>query len=224
MWVGHLGSRHSDQSHPEEQRDMYALLLLLSLCRPQWPAPRSGGAGGSHGDGADLHWSEECRQEAGPVLLCHHQVCSLIPQQPPRLPTTLSIPTTTRKPTLDFNAGRVRDRSLITFIKMSVKTISQTRYNATVQLKGPPWPVGHSLVTNWWNSLNSNGSLWDPENLRSNSLPFLSLQIKMRDISTEGSLWQKPGSLPVLSWIVILEILFPICLCRAKPSTSANLS
>lgn len=63
--------------------------FAVSLCRPQRPAPWSGGARRSHGDGADLHRPEECRQEAGPVRLCHHQVCLFVTQQPLHLPTSL---------------------------------------------------------------------------------------------------------------------------------------
>lgn len=42
--------------------------------RPQRPSPGGGGAGRRHGNGADLHGAEECREETGPVLLRHHQV------------------------------------------------------------------------------------------------------------------------------------------------------
>lgn len=49
-------------------------LFVCTSTRHFGPAPGGGGPGGSHGDGSDLHGSEERWPSSGPVLLRHHQV------------------------------------------------------------------------------------------------------------------------------------------------------
>lgn len=55
----------------------YCVITVLCVCvcfRLVWPAAGGGGAGRSHGDGADLHRTEERRTTPGTVLLRNHQV------------------------------------------------------------------------------------------------------------------------------------------------------
>lgn len=65
--------------------------LKFPGCRFVWPAPGGGGAGRSHGDGSDLHGSEERRKTPGPVLLGDHQVCTPLLHKLPLLSTNIHL-------------------------------------------------------------------------------------------------------------------------------------
>ena len=60
------------QLEPRSIVTWYHPSVLVFPSRHLGPAPGGGGAGGSHGDGSDLHRSEECWETSGPVLLCNH--------------------------------------------------------------------------------------------------------------------------------------------------------